>query len=169
MRIGELSRRTGISHRALRYYEEQGLLRPLRRPSGYREYCEADVLTVRRIRVLLAAGLNTATIADVLPWLMGEHGEHAAHGPELRAILDEERIRISGEISELGSALAMLDSVIETPLRLQSPERCPVGQPVSGRVLGSLQNPHCHSRDMTGRDMTGRDMTRPDMIALAGP
>ena len=43
MRIGELSRRAGVSQRALRYYEEQGLLRPARRSSGYREYGPEDV------------------------------------------------------------------------------------------------------------------------------
>jgi DNA-binding transcriptional MerR regulator len=34
MRIGELSRRTGVSQRSLRYYEEQGLLMPARLASG---------------------------------------------------------------------------------------------------------------------------------------
>ncbi|MFC7104329.1 MerR family transcriptional regulator [Nonomuraea rubra] len=69
MRIGELVRRTGVSERLLRYYEEQGLLHPSRLPSGYREYTEAHVETVRRIRCLLAAGLSTSTIATVLPCL----------------------------------------------------------------------------------------------------
>lgn len=40
MRIGELARRTGVSVRALRYYEEQGLLVPARAANGYREYTE---------------------------------------------------------------------------------------------------------------------------------
>jgi DNA-binding transcriptional MerR regulator len=48
MRIGELSRRTGVNERLLRYYEEQGLLRPDRLPSGYRVYAESDVQTVGR-------------------------------------------------------------------------------------------------------------------------
>lgn len=67
MRIGELSRRTGASPRALRYYEEQGLLSPTRLPSGYREYGERDVMTVRRIRVLISAGLGTSVIAEIVP------------------------------------------------------------------------------------------------------
>ena len=67
VRIGELAERTGVSQRLLRYYEEQGLLWPVRRPSGYRDYDAADVERVRRIRTLLAAGLHTATIAHVLP------------------------------------------------------------------------------------------------------
>ncbi len=38
MKIGELSRRTGVPTRMLRYYEEQGLLRPERADNGYRSY-----------------------------------------------------------------------------------------------------------------------------------
>jgi DNA-binding transcriptional MerR regulator len=72
MRIGELSRRTGVSVRLLRYYEEQGLLMPSRRPSGYREYGSGDAERVRRIRVLLAAGLSTAKIAYALPGICAE-------------------------------------------------------------------------------------------------
>jgi DNA-binding transcriptional MerR regulator len=47
------------------------LLRPLRRPSGYREYRDEDAAAVRGIRLLLGAlgaGLGTATIAELLPW-----------------------------------------------------------------------------------------------------
>lgn len=38
MKIGELSARTGVSIRSLRYYEQQGLLAPARHENGYREY-----------------------------------------------------------------------------------------------------------------------------------
>ena len=57
MRIGELARRTAVSPRALRYYEEHGLLRPGRDENGYRSYAEPDVRTVRNIQRLLADGL----------------------------------------------------------------------------------------------------------------
>ena len=40
--IGELSCRTGVPARLLRYYEEQDLLHPERDGSGYRSYREAD-------------------------------------------------------------------------------------------------------------------------------
>ena len=58
MRIGELSRRTGVSRRSLRYYEEQGLLGPARLPNGYREYDEHSVTVVRRIQILLSGKLR---------------------------------------------------------------------------------------------------------------
>lgn len=112
MRIGELSRRTGVHERLLRYYEEQGLLRPERRPSGYREYDEPDVDAVRRIRALLSAGLNTTAIATVLPCLRDE-GEHLVPTcPDLLADLARERERITQAITDLQTSRAALDRVI---------------------------------------------------------
>lgn len=112
MRIGELSRRTGVHERLLRYYEEQGLLTPVRRPSGFREYADGDVETVRRIRGLLAAGLGTATIATVLPCLRDDGERLVPTCADLVADLCRERDRISTAITELQSSRAMLDTVI---------------------------------------------------------
>ncbi|MGW7526636.1 MerR family transcriptional regulator [Streptomyces sp. NPDC054783] len=67
MLIGVLSARTGTSPRLLRHYEHTGLLIPHRRANGYREYTEADIPRVRRIRTLLAAGLPTRVVAALLP------------------------------------------------------------------------------------------------------
>lgn len=120
MRIGELARRTGISQRALRYYEEQGLLRPLRRPSGYREYRETDLRTVRNIRTLLAAGLNTTTIAGVLPCLVEDEEEPVPACPELVTILNVDRDRISMAIDDLQAARATLDAIIAAAARAGS-------------------------------------------------
>ena len=114
MRIGELARRTGVSQRLLRYYEDQGLLTPIRRPSGYREYDASDVLVVAHIRNLLAAGLSTSTIADVLPCL-GKDGERLiADCPELVDDLHRERDRITASINALESARTTLDAIIAT-------------------------------------------------------
>ena len=62
MKIGELSRRTGVSVRMLRYYEGEGLLAPQRTESGYRDYGPAEEQTVRRIKLLGAAGMTLETI-----------------------------------------------------------------------------------------------------------
>ncbi|RAJ31765.1 DNA-binding transcriptional MerR regulator [Kitasatospora sp. SolWspMP-SS2h] len=67
MLIGELSRRTGVSERLLRYYERTELIRADRRTNGYRDYDDQTVGTVRRIRALLAAGLPTRIIRQILP------------------------------------------------------------------------------------------------------
>ncbi|MFE5586448.1 MerR family transcriptional regulator [Kitasatospora sp. NPDC056531] len=71
MRIGELAHLTGVSTRLLRYYEEQGLLQPARTSAGYREYGEEDTVRVWQIRSLLAAGLSTRVIAELLPCATG--------------------------------------------------------------------------------------------------
>ncbi|WP_062996656.1 MerR family transcriptional regulator [Nocardia mikamii] len=67
MLIGELAERTGTSERLLRYYERAGLLRAERQSNGYRTYDGTAVTTVLRIRALLAAGLPTRIIRQILP------------------------------------------------------------------------------------------------------
>lgn len=69
MRIGELSQRTDVPTRMLRYYEEQGLLEPDRDDNGYRSYAPTDTYRALQIRGLLAAGLTTEIIRDILPCL----------------------------------------------------------------------------------------------------
>jgi FimV-like protein len=115
MRIGELGRRTGVSARMLRYYEAQGLLIPSRRPSGYREYAASDVVRVQHVRDLLAAGLSTATIAELLP-CMDTGGPAVAVGdcPELLVELRHERDRLTASIGDLERARRALDEVIAT-------------------------------------------------------
>lgn len=66
MQIGQLSIRTGVSVRMLRYYERDGLLHPERTATGYRRYGEDDVAIVKRIVLMNRAGLKLATIRDVL-------------------------------------------------------------------------------------------------------
>lgn len=112
MFIGELSRRAGVSTRALRYYEDQGLLRPERRASGYREYAESDVATVRRIRTLLAAGLNTDLIREVLPCMVDEGNILAPTCDEMAEDLKRERERLGKAIEQLQTSQAMLDAII---------------------------------------------------------
>jgi DNA-binding transcriptional MerR regulator len=75
MRIGELSRRTGVRAHQLRYYEAQGLLDVARGANGYREFDEDAVQRVQQIRHLLAAGLSSEDIAFVLPCAVGERPE----------------------------------------------------------------------------------------------
>ncbi|MFE5084732.1 MerR family transcriptional regulator [Streptomyces mirabilis] len=117
MRIGELSRRTGASPRALRYYEEQGLLSPTRLPSGYREYGERDVMTVRRIQVLISAGLGTSLIAEIVPCVEDDTVVLAGKCPELLEGLAQERGRITAAIDDLTAARDILDSLVGRPLR----------------------------------------------------
>jgi DNA-binding transcriptional MerR regulator len=69
MKIGELARRTDISTRMLRYYEEQELLSADRDDNGYRSYAEVQAGRALQIRGLLDSGLTTDIIRDLLPCL----------------------------------------------------------------------------------------------------
>lgn len=112
MRIGELAKRTGVSERSLRYYEEQGLLAPTRTPAGYRVYAETDVDVVRHVQMLLSAGLNTTFIREVLPCMV-DTGDGLAPGcPELLPHLRKERDRMTIAIDGLATARTLLDDVI---------------------------------------------------------
>lgn len=66
MKIGELSERTGIPTRMLRYYEQQGLLSSERSTNGYRSYDESDVDRATRARGLVQSGLSTKLARIVL-------------------------------------------------------------------------------------------------------
>jgi len=98
MRIGELSKQTGVSIRMLRYYEEQGLLKPKRTASGYRDFEHGEIRTLKRIKLLASAGMNLATIIQFLPCITGE-GIAIEPCNELRILLYKE-IKIANEKSE---------------------------------------------------------------------
>lgn len=66
MRIGDLSRRTGVAPRLLRYYEQQGLITAGRAENGYREYAEEDVEQVTRVAGLVRAGVPTRLVRAIL-------------------------------------------------------------------------------------------------------
>ncbi|MFE1237144.1 MerR family transcriptional regulator [Streptomyces tendae] len=123
MRIGELAARTGVSVRALRYYEEQELLVPERSRSGQRHYPESAVDHVILIRELYAAGLSSRTIVELMPYAVGGRAT-----PELLDRLSAERDRVEGRISELVGTRDRLDSVItDAAKNLRTGRSCRVG------------------------------------------
>src|SRR5947209_9405808 len=66
-RIGELSRRVGVSDHLLRAWETRyGLLHPSRSSGGYRLYSQADADRIRRMQAHLAAGLSAAEAAEAV-------------------------------------------------------------------------------------------------------
>lgn len=127
MRMGEFSRLTGVSQRLLRYYEEQGLLAPARRPSGYRVYAEEDATTVRAIRMLLAAGLNTATIARLMPCVVEDGQLLAPACSGMLPDLTHERARLTEAANALLTARDTLDALVANtaPTGSDDTESCP--------------------------------------------
>ena len=109
MRIGDLSAATGASARSLRYYEEHALLASRRSPGGQRQYPADAVERVLLIQSLLAAGLNSATIRDVLPCIT----EEAIRTPWLSARLRQELARVEKQLESLNRTRAILAGLVE--------------------------------------------------------
>ncbi|GAB2575135.1 MerR family transcriptional regulator [Paractinoplanes abujensis] len=109
MRIGDLSAATGASARSLRYYEEQGLLASARSGGGQRHYPEGAVERVSLIQSLLSAGLNSATIQDVLPCINNE----AIRTPWLAERLTTELDRVTRQIDDLTRTREILSGLVE--------------------------------------------------------
>lgn len=96
-KIGEVARRTGLTERTLRYYEELGLLAPRRDAGGQRHY-DADALArLYRIRLLRALGTPVAGLSGALlegDLLPAVHQHLAAVDEQLtRASRLRERVR----------------------------------------------------------------------------
>ncbi|NDL59477.1 MerR family transcriptional regulator [Phytoactinopolyspora mesophila] len=111
MKIGELSQRTGVSVRALRYYEEKGALKPRRTPSGYRIFDDHAVRTVGQIQTLLSAGLGLDIISEILACMSDD-------SPMLdgcRERLLGERQRMTADLERIGSAVSMLNTLLDEP------------------------------------------------------
>lgn len=67
LRIGELSRRTGVSPELLRAWERRyGLFEPERSPGRFRLYSDAELARVQAMRTHLAAGLSAAEAARLV-------------------------------------------------------------------------------------------------------
>ena len=107
MRIGEVASAAGVSPRALRYYEEQGLLASVRSPSGQRHYAEDAVERVRWIQRLYAAGVPSSAIVDLLPCV---HTGVATEAMVER--LAEQLRRLDAQIAELTATRTRLAAVV---------------------------------------------------------
>lgn len=110
MLIGELAERTGISERLLRYYERVGLLSAERRSNGYREYDDAAERRVTQIRALLAVGLPTRVIAQLLPCTRADGALRAC--PGVLPTLHDRLAELDRRAAELATARALLRHAI---------------------------------------------------------
>ena len=103
---------TGVGRRALRLYEEKGLIRPRRSVGNrYREF-DADTLTrLHRVRLLQAIGLSLAEIGRLLDGTVDDWAAALALQEEwLRRRLDEmrtalDRVRAARTVAAAGRAL----------------------------------------------------------------
>ena len=104
--VGELSRLTGVTVRALHHYDEIGLVRPSQRTAaGYRLYDDDDVHRLHQVLVLRTVGVPLAEIGPALD----AAPDRAALLRKHRASLVDKRTQVDAMLAAVDRALAALD------------------------------------------------------------
>ena len=119
MDIRDVAKRTGLTSRALRFYEARGLLKPLRTYSGRRVYGRGELERIQQILALKRAGLSLAQIGQ-----LSGRGEF-----DLGALVDAQLKTIEERKAELDETKALLLSV---------KSRIDRGEPVDAATFCSL-------------------------------
>jgi DNA-binding transcriptional MerR regulator len=127
LRINEVAAEAGLTTRAVRYYEEIGLLEPAARSDGdYRLYDPSDLERLLFIRSLRDdAGFSLAQIGQLLEDEAARERNreryHETHDPaERRAIVVDARARVDRQIEILETKAARLATMIEEARRRRS-------------------------------------------------
>lgn len=67
MNIGQLGKRTGVSAKTIRYYEDSGLIpKPKRQANGYRVYADRDVEILKFIHRSRELGFSIEEVTELL-------------------------------------------------------------------------------------------------------
>lgn len=96
--IEEVAQKTGLTKRALRHYEDMGLIAPIRTDGGYRLYSNEDLDRVRRIQELKGSlGFCLSEIKNVL---------------DLEEALKETLAGQTGDIEEIRKLIEIVENQI---------------------------------------------------------
>ncbi|WP_170477172.1 Cu(I)-responsive transcriptional regulator [Ruegeria arenilitoris] len=128
MNIGDVSQLTGLPAKTIRYYEDIGLIKPLRDDNGYRRFRNQDVHKLNFLGRARALGF---TIEDCRTLL-------ALYEDETRASADVKRIarqhlgQIEAKITDLNAMRDTLSHLIEACAGDDRPD-CPILQDLGGK------------------------------------
>lgn len=112
--IGELAQKTGVSVRAIRHYDAQGLVTSTRAENGYRYFSERAVTQVRQIRRLIGIGFSIAEIRAFPDCMLLVEG--AAFCPETQAVQYQRLADIERQVDELEQRRARLMATLASAL-----------------------------------------------------
>lgn len=121
MRIGEFADQAGISTKAIRYYEQIGILAPpARTPSGYRAYDHTALGRLEFVRAAQALGLTLGEIRQIIA--LRDHG----HAPctHVTTLLQSRAAELDRRIDQLQQLRGELLQLAERATTLD-PRQCP--------------------------------------------
>lgn len=101
--IGETAALLGVSTKALRHWEEHGLLEPSRTATGYRMYTDAEIERGAAIALYRGVGIPLETIAQLID----------APSHTLRNALTRHRAELAAQLSAVAEQLDAVDNLIE--------------------------------------------------------
>ncbi len=121
MNIGEVSARTGLPRKTIRYYEDIGLLVPARGKNGYRAFRESDVHKLAFIARARSLGFSVNECRALLE-LYVDHGRASA---DVKALAKQHLRDISAKITELEAMRRTLSLLVEACNGDHRPD-CPI-------------------------------------------
>ena len=131
--IGALAERTGLSVSAIRFYEEQGLVTPMRTAGNQRRYLRADIRRLSFIRIAQQLGLSLEEIRGALASLPYRRTPNAKDWAKLAGAI---RADLDARIEQLTRLRDNLDGCIGCGC--MSMTKCPLYNPEdAARAKGS--------------------------------
>lgn len=129
MSIGQASRATGVSAKMIRHYEEIGLLAPAQRSfSGYRQFSETDLHSLRFIRQARQLGFGMAQIRTLLDlWR-----DRSRSSSEVKALAQLHIAELDARIAELRAMRASLAELSQACHGDDRPD-CPILDGLAGK------------------------------------
>ncbi|MCL4186959.1 MAG: Cu(I)-responsive transcriptional regulator [Rhodobacteraceae bacterium] len=121
MTITEVARRSGLPAKTIRYYESIGLIRPLRRPNGYRAFRDGDIMKLGFLARARSLGFSVEDCRALLA-LWEDKGRASA---DVKALASQHLARIEAKIAELESLHATLADLVSACSGDHRPD-CPI-------------------------------------------
>lgn len=120
MRIGELANQAGISTKAIRYYEQVGILTPpARTAAGYRTYDQTALGRLGFVRAAQALGLTLGEIRQIIAF----RDDGAAPCAHVTGLLQRRVGELGARIAELQQLRGDLQQLAERATTLD-PKQC---------------------------------------------
>lgn len=122
MFIGEVAKKTGLSVKAIRFYEEKGLIHTPNRQGRYRVYTDADIEVLELISEAKKLGVTLAKLKGVIVYRNGE-----VDWGRIKKFLEEVKHELENELSLLSSNVQRIENCIKSidvcPRTLDSPPK----------------------------------------------
>lgn len=100
MNIGQASEASGVKAKMIRYYESIDLISPASRTdSGYRQYADKDVQTLRFIKRSRDLGFSI----DRIRTLLGLWGDFGRHSADVKSLAGQYIVELDRDIENLQS------------------------------------------------------------------